>query len=924
MNTKKRKNTNSGIVQCLATSLALCLSLAGPAGLRAQETANSEAFELESLVVEGYKDSLRMSMQAKRSAVEVSDLILAEDIGQFPDENVGEALQRITGVQLQRDENGEGTVVSVRGVEPDLNLVTIDGRPASSGGFARAFDFSNLSADLVSSLKVVKSQSADMIEGGIGAIIQIKTPKPLNYRDPRVGRINVQFSQLDLTGDWANKYSGLFSQQWADRTQGFLLSYAYEENVVRTDRFGNNGWVRNAVEGGQDLFTPRFFLHHSRVMDRERSGFTGSYQWKPSDQFLLTLSGNLSEYSTFQVSNGYNVNTPNQSGAFPDILDNYIFNENGTGVAFDGPTNQSVPIQENFRRKNIVDGFGAQVEWKLSDRLSADFDAAFSESYSDSNPDQVQQIRWIPASRPPATYTLPEGGRGAPDISLVGLDPTDHTLYNFRQLNLGRDITENEETALAVDLDYDFEEGFFSKFETGLRWSERITDRPRAYNLGSIRPPDFNVPGGGVPTPESVLVPFPVDDFLASVGADVIREWMVVDQDASIQYLRDQGYGFDLTDPWSTALERQIFDVQEEVNAAYAKMNFETLWGEVPISGNFGTRYTETNIASTGAQTIGSDTSRVTLENDYGDWLPSFTFVAKPRQDVVLRLAGSRVMTRPNLNFLTVNQTVNFERVPKSINNGNPFLDPYRADTLDLSAEWYVSDIDSFTFALFQKKVESYVNRAASTVPFREELAPGVAIAEGEEVAVNQPENLDGDTIEGFEVSYQKAFVNLPVPFDGLGFTTNYTYTKSGVAPRNFIFADADLRNADGTFPESALVPLPLPGNSKHSYNLVAFYDKGPFSARFAYNWREGYLINPQFHQNAPLMRDDYGQWDARMQYRINDKIKLTFDAINFDDSSIYEYYAQDLSSPNPDAKERIRLVSFNGAKYNVGVTYSF
>lgn len=907
-----------------AASLALLTT--SPLAMFAQQgqtkSSDEDVFELNAFVVEGYKDSLRQSAQAKRGATEVTDVILSEDIGQFPDENVAEALQRITGVQIQRSD-GEGTYISVRGVEPNLNLVTIDGRTATSGGFERSFDFSTLSADLVSSLKVIKSQSADMVEGGIGAVVEIQTPKPLNYKEERVGRLTAQLTHMNLTGDWSNKFSGLVSQQFDEGRQGILVSFSSEENVQRTDNFGNNGWVRNAIEGGQDLFTPRFFLHQSYLNDRERKGVTGSYQFKPSDQLKLTLSGNVNFYTTEQAQNAYNVNTPNRTGAaqtFRAPLDDYTFNENGTGIAFDGNANQSVPIQQYALRETILSSIGADIEWKPSDRLKVDFDISVSDSYNDSNPENRVDIRWQPADFPAARYALPEGGSGVPDLELTGIDPSDHTLYNVRQLNLNRTITENKDSAIAVDLDYQFEKGFFTIFETGVRSSKRSTALPRRIGM-VVRPPNFPV---GIPTPENVVVPFPIDGFLEGSGANVIRSWMVVDQDATLEYLRTQGLGFDLSDPWSQARPDQLFDIEEEVLATYAKLNFATTLGNLPLSGNFGVRYAETDVASRGAQNIDGVVENVTLKNGYGDWLPSFTFVAKPRQDMVLRLAGASVMTRPNLSFMQVSQTVNLERVPVSINNGNPFLDPYRADQLDLSAEWYINDIDSLSIAFFVKEVESYVSRNSSAVSFTDSLAPGANIPEGEEVVITRPENLEGDKIEGFEIGYQKSFANLPAPFDGLGLTANYTYTKSGLGIRNFVFADADLRLGDGSYPDSAFAKLPLPGNSKHSYNLGAFYDKGPFSMRLAYNWRERYLINPQFHQNAPLMREDYGQWDGRIQYRVNDRIKVTLDAINIDEASTYEFYAHDLASPNPDSAERIRLYSETGRKVNLGMTYAF
>src|SRR6476619_2319145 len=156
----------------------------------AQEQAGQE---LEEVIVTGLRGSLKASMDTKRDAIGVVDAINAEDIGKFPDTNLSEALQRITGVSIDR-RNGEGAVVTARGFGPQFNMVTLNGRQMPSadafgggdqitggtGNQSRAFNFSNLAAESISALEVYKTGRADVATGGIGATINVRTARPLD------------------------------------------------------------------------------------------------------------------------------------------------------------------------------------------------------------------------------------------------------------------------------------------------------------------------------------------------------------------------------------------------------------------------------------------------------------------------------------------------------------------------------------------------------------------------------------------------------------------------------------------------------------------------------------------------------------------------------------------------------------------------
>ena len=910
-----------GVSRHAATGLALCLLLTGHGVLRAQqspakETTSAEtAVKLDAFVVQSYAEGLKKSMEEKRGSTEIKDVIVSEDIGQFPDANAAEALQRITGVQIQRTD-GEGSYVSVRGVEPNLNLVTIDGRTASSGGFERAFDFSTLSADLVASLEVIKSQAADMVEGGVGAIISIKTPKPLNYRANRVARLTAQTNYLSMTEKFSPQYSGLFSHKFMEGKVGALLSLTYSDKEQRTDKIGNNGWIRVAVPKGPDLFTPRFFLIQSLVSQQERKGLTGSFQYKPTDKFLLTLSATLNAYTTDQANNAFNIAHPIPPAAGSA---GFVYNANKTAVGYSQIPLQAVPIQTYATRVATSKSYGADAVWKPADSWKVDFGLAYSESKNDSNPDELVDLRVLLLSPPltalTTTYTIHDGG--VPDVAIPGFNFHDQSQYGFRQLNLGRVKTINEEVSANIDVDYAIKKGFFTKFETGLRYADSSVSRPYSRAIQLLPTAANNV------VPAGVLTAFPATNFLSASKATLPRSWMVVDQAKSLAYLARNGIVVPKADTLPNS-PQQVYDITEKVGASYAKLNFATLLFDLPVNGNFGVRYARTQVISAGSVTTGAVVTPTKVDRSYGDVLPSFTAVVEPRKNLLLRLSAAKVMTRPRLGDMAVSRTINLERIPVSINDGNPYLNPYRATQSDFSAEWYMDKTSMVSVALFHKKVQSLVSRVAEEVTYTNEIAPGSGIPLGDTVLLNRPKNLAGDTIKGFEVGFQKSFASLPAPFDGLGVTANYTFTQSGEAPRNLIFVDTDARLANGTYPNSAYVQLPLEGLSKHSYNAGVFYEKGRFSIRAAYNWRDRYLIQAVGLQNTPLLQEAYGQWDGRVTFRIARKLKLTMDAVNITDETSYGFYTQDTGSSTPNSSERFSSYQQTGRKMSLGLSYDF
>ncbi|MCW9000886.1 MAG: TonB-dependent receptor, partial [Kangiellaceae bacterium] len=302
----------------IAASLSLVLGTMGIGGsLAAEEVDSEEASEEKTIVVTGIRGSLVSSMNTKRDAVGVVDAINSEDIGKFPDTNLAESLQRITGVSINR-ENGEGSQVTVRGFGPQFNMITLNGRtmPGSSlpeGGSAsdtRAYSFENLSSDGVQSVEVYKTGRASIASGGIGSTINIITAKPFDNPGTvaSIGGSLVHDTTVIEGSDATPELSGIFS--WTNDKQdfGISLNANYSERdsgiaAARVDQWRagewdgtvpnmdpNNPTVFNNEPGMGDLYAlPSNLIYYMSDRERERSNAQLTMQFKPKDNMTATL-----------------------------------------------------------------------------------------------------------------------------------------------------------------------------------------------------------------------------------------------------------------------------------------------------------------------------------------------------------------------------------------------------------------------------------------------------------------------------------------------------------------------------------------------------------------------------------------------------------------------------------------------------------
>jgi iron complex outermembrane receptor protein len=240
-----RKSARQGKHSQLGLSAGLAAAVFGTApNPAAAQSAEPPAEQVDSIIVTGTRASLKSGIERKREAGTVSDSIVAEDIAQFPDKNIGEALSRVTGVQLSRD-FGEGTQVSIRGIDPALNRVEINGMSvlSANGGSSRSNDFREFASELIKTVDVIKGSTADLTEGGIGGTVSIQLRKPLELTGPLLSA-TASAEQLSIDGGWEPRANFTGATQLFDDRFGIMANITYDHVLTRQDYLRNTEWVR--------------------------------------------------------------------------------------------------------------------------------------------------------------------------------------------------------------------------------------------------------------------------------------------------------------------------------------------------------------------------------------------------------------------------------------------------------------------------------------------------------------------------------------------------------------------------------------------------------------------------------------------------------------------------------------------------------
>lgn len=879
----------------------------------------SEEVSANQIIVTGFRESLNAAIWAKRNSASQVDVIVAEDIAKFPDTNLAESLQRVPGISIQRDA-GEGRQIVVRGLGSQFTRVRVNGMEAiatstdgASANRDRGFDFNVFASELFSSIVVHKTAEASLDEGSLGAVVDLNTGNPLNY-DPGfhfVGSAQARYN--DLSDDVGPRLAGLISWTDVDQTFGVSASVAYSK--YDTFEVGNNTvrWTQGAfgsVNGtpcfagsayrpsaGCDqaglAFHPRIPRYGLVAHDRERLGATASVQWAPTERTKLSVDGLYSNFK--EKRDEYWGEILIRSNERTIDLTNFTVDSNNNLVS--GTLNNAFLRTERYSRESETEFYqvSALLEQQLTDTFAVNVRAGKSRSDAD-----------IPVETTIAFDDRIDGysfDYSDMDYPALNFGPTGATTPAQFELAEFRDrpsfLTNKFETA-GVDFTWDVTEGFALEFGGIYRQYDYDTE---GFRRDSTYCAAFTCAPGqiGLPVTDGISEIFNLGQ--AGQPAGNSNSWLV-------PLLGPAADAVGLYSRPAVSQQGEDRSVTEKTKGGYFQVNIDTeMLDGMRVTGNFGTRYIKTEQSSTGF-TSGTE---VTVERSYDDWLPAGNLNIFLTEDLIMRGAVAKVITRPSLGSLTPGGSV--DQFNFRISSGNPFLDPYRATAYDAALEWYFARGALASVAVFKKDIESFPLSSSFQGTYAQSGLPTSLLTVGTPLynaivgganpnvpiefrtSVNGP----GANLKGVELSLQLPF---DVFFEGIlsnfGFLGNVTFVDSDV---DFTLATpATALNGSGN-PVSGPATIftrPLLDLAKKAANATIYYEDGRFSARASVAYRDSYLDSTSGNLNIFEGYDSTINVDASIRYALTDWLELSLEGTNLTD----EYRTRFVNDPAPRGYE--------------------
>jgi iron complex outermembrane receptor protein len=872
----------------------------------AAPAATAPTATMAEVVVTGIRRSLAKSLQVKKASDDVVEVVTAESIGKFPDTNLAESLAHIPGVSVDR-QFGEGDRVSIDGTDPALNRVFIDGHSIASADWggdpqdtsSRNFNYSYLSPDIVSELKLYKNPEAWLDEGSVGGTTWVLTRKPLDLpANSLYASGGYSYNDRSAKGDL--KASVFYS--WKNESETFGIDAAYTHNEEHLTRAGieyfgySNGsdflthdangditGVANpagmTINGAAPTAASEALLNAARYpafinaayfqQTRDRDGFQGTVTWKPLptleiDLSALAITGNYNNLS--QSAYSYDVRTSRATAV--TVANGLVESASYTGAPATGPGSSTWngELDENYRVTAInnqtydlaykwdIDGFhitgdagytratgGTRPEYLLNWRTQSGFTYNFNgeKTYLNYTNSPTNGNFWL------TEYLEAVNSPSSHQQTVPGYN-NGQPFTGFQVGGIGNDDYADGEVYGKADFEHDVSWGPFNKILFGGKYS---THENSDINHGDATYADVANGSFDVGTLGGSLTPTGIFNNLNESGNAF--QFVTADQSQVIKEINS------LPNKHFSLDTGSYFDVNEAIAAGY----IEGLFSGDKYHGNIGVRVVNTDDSSKFFESAdgGNTYSIVDIKHSYLKALPSFNFSYDASDKVVLRFGASEVIARPRYSDLAGATTVSVP-VPGAIGDaggGNPNLKPYDSYNYEGTAEWYFKPGSLLSGEIFLRDIQNYVLNVTGTTPVT--LTNAVDGQTGQ-YYVSGPINAGKATVEGFALTYTWDIAY------GFGIQTNYT------------FSSADTKDGYN-----------MPYLSKDVINVIPYYEHGPYEARVSLNYRSQYFTDIG-RLGSSDFTDAYREVDAQFAYHINKKISLTFNASNLLDETYYSF----------------------------------
>nr|WP_175424972.1 TonB-dependent receptor [Pseudoduganella umbonata] len=734
-------------------------------GPSAQEAASNVAGNVAdpsapaTVVVKGIRASMQSTLNLKRNSDGIVDGIVADDIGKFPDTNLAESLQRISGVSIDRN-RGEGSQVTVRGVGPDLNMVLLNGRqmPTSNLGdlAGRAFDFSNLASEAVSQIQVYKSSRADTPPGGIGATLNIMTARPLELGNMASigGKVVYDTSNDNLPQEDAAKrsytpeVSGIYSTTWGDGKFGVSVSASYQERNLGVNQAQiTNGWkgpytanqtgvtgviplpgapgsenITNRPDGSDVYSVPQNISYFMRGSQRQRTNGQLTFQFRPNKDLTTTLdytySLNKVQTKYHELSAWFNHGPSVSSWTDGPVAAPIFYQEN--------VSNQDISMNGgDFATKSENKSLGFNTQWKVSNDLRLTFDAHHSTATS-------QKDSPFGSNNDLATVSFSRGntrvlfGNEIPVLSIEGAD--------FNRAPMQVSGSWFQDGYQRMEIDQAQAGGRLKLWETSeLNFGLSLTNVKNRSAFQQVQSDSWGGATSPADYPQSMFRPDSLGQYFDKLGGHdnpaLFQQIHLFDFAAMRQRVSDATGKPELYLP---SLASPDYDrrTTEKSRALYFQLNTE--WDTaMPMHTGIGFRYEKTDVLSTAlSQTVAgvnwvaqnelpfvfSGKEFTSLQGKYHHILPSLDWDMNVRDDFKVRASYGHTIGRPRYDQIqggtNISPTGNINYGTGT--RGNPALEPVKSKNLDLSAEWYYSPQSTVSLGLFHKSLSNYAGQSVN------------------------------------------------------------------------------------------------------------------------------------------------------------------------------------------------------------------
>jgi iron complex outermembrane receptor protein len=869
---------------------------------------------LEEIVVTGIRQSVQVSLDAKRAAVDLVDIISAEDIGKLPDKNIADSLARVPGITTSSAGANEGGFdendrVSMRGTNPSLTQTLINGHNVSAGDWfvlnetgtvGRSVSYTLLPSEIVSQVRVEKSSSASLVEGGVAGSIDIITRKPLDFANP----FTVQASAGAVYATLPSKTDGQFSAlgAWKNDANNFgvMLQLFSETRHLRRDGSEILGYETIAGATATTPASPIALAHPDLAgvqypalvgateftQKRERNGGLLDVEFKPLDNLTFDLSAFSSRLLAPNLNDNYLFfgSRVLGLGQGQSPLPGYTVAGNTlTSAQFAPVAGTAYGVYDQISRpsseatSHFVD---LDTTWNATESLS--FLGQIGYSWGDGKTPEQDVSETNPGTGAGATYQL-NGLGAAPSFAFGSTNNSTPTPggvpvpFGFIFGDQFVDVKDTEEYA-KIDAKYQVQNAIFSDLKFGVRYEKH--DRTSTGVVGQ----GPTAAGGTAPYPTGFSnYPSNYDTFGGNHPSNVWF-WSPAQLEAynnPANVVRDPAVRLDFN---------SMFSVYEKDTAAYVQGDFKgSNW-----AGNIGVRFVRTqddivNYTAVSPLTPGSTFSLfgqfigVPISHTYNDVLPSANLKIDVTPDLVARFSAAETMTRADYSQLAGAVSLSPPGVLTGIGSGsggNPDLKPILSNNFDAGLEWYFAKQSLLSATLFYMDLKNYVSFGSSSrdvLTFANGFPPNGQLVP---YVLSTPVNAKG-RVEGAEFAYQQAFT------ENLGFIGNYTYADG---KQTSLVTNGDSR---------------LVGTSKNTYNVQGYFENKRFSARVAYTYRSAFFSG--LDRNTAFSQEAIGTLSASLVYNITENFAVQLDGQNLN-NPILKYAAINEDQPRAFYK--------NGSQY--------